>query len=151
MKTIDQIATKHNTEERAESTGAEAPLEQAVPGAASETQPGNQSGPGTPCLEIRLGLDVHLAFIMVAEQVGHQPRLPSGGQAPKPPRKLDVAGLVAEVKRWIAQGHRVWCVQEACGFGFTLHRQLEAAGAHSLVITPQALGDRRKIYHVSRG
>ena len=136
MKTIDQIATKHNTEERAESTGAEAPLEQAVPGAASETQPGNQSGPGTPCLEIRLGLDVHLAFIMVAEQVGHQPS--------KSPRKLDVVGLVAEVKRWIAQGHQVWCVQEACGFGFTLHRQLEAAGAHSLVITPQPLGDRRK-------
>ncbi|MBI4024193.1 MAG: hypothetical protein HY360_04375, partial [Verrucomicrobia bacterium] len=97
-----------------------------------------------PHRQVKLGLDpprdrgagVHLAFIMVAEQVGHQP--------PKPPRKLDAVGLVAEVKRWIAQGHQVWCVQEACGFGFTLHRQLEAVGAHSLVITPQALGDRRK-------
>ncbi|MBI4026271.1 MAG: hypothetical protein HY360_14900 [Verrucomicrobia bacterium] len=51
-----------------------------------------------PHRQTKLGLDpprdrgagVHLAFIMVAEQMGHQPRLPSGGQAAKPPRKLDV-------------------------------------------------------------
>src|SRR6185503_16959760 len=35
-------------------------------------------------------------------------------------------------------------VQESCGFGFTLHRELVAAGAQSFLITPIALNGPRK-------
>jgi transposase len=35
-------------------------------------------------------------------------------------------------------------VQESCGFGFVLHRQLVAAGAQSFLITPIALNGKRK-------
>ena len=35
-------------------------------------------------------------------------------------------------------------MQESCGFGFVLHRQLVGAGAQSLMITPIALNGRRK-------
>jgi len=38
----------------------------------------------------------------------------------------------------------VYCVQESCGFGFVLHRELAAAGAQSFLITPIALNGRRK-------
>jgi len=35
-------------------------------------------------------------------------------------------------------------VQESCGFGFVLHRELVAAGAQSFLITPIALNGQRK-------
>jgi len=35
-------------------------------------------------------------------------------------------------------------VQESCGFGFVLHRELLAAGAQSFLITPIALNGQRK-------
>ena len=37
--------------------------------------------------------------------------------------------LVAQVRRGVADGFQVCCVQESCGFGFVLHRELVAAGA----------------------
>ena len=52
--------------------------------------------------------------------------------------------LVAQVKKWIAEGLQVFCVQESCGFGFVLHRELVAAGAQSFLITPIALNGKRK-------
>jgi len=33
-------------------------------------------------------------------------------------------------------GYTVWTVYESCGFGYTLHYQLVAAGARSMVISP---------------
>jgi transposase len=85
---------------------------------------------------IYLGLDVHLEFIMAVAQRGHLP--------PEAPRKLTADQLVALVERWVREGHAVYSVQESCGFGFVLHRRLEAAGAQSFVITPIALNGRRK-------
>ena len=38
-------------------------------------------------------------------------------------------------------GHEVHVVYEACGFGFTLYRQLIAAGAHCQVIAPRKLDE----------
>jgi transposase len=63
------------------------------------------------------------------------------GQAP---RRFTRPQLVAQVKQWTAEGLQVFCVQESCGFGFTLHRELVAAGAQSFLITPIALNGRRK-------
>jgi transposase len=90
--------------------------------------------PDRPAL--KLGLDVHLEFIMVVAQRGHL--------SPQAPRQFMRPQLVEQVKRWVAEGLAVYCVQESCGFGFVLHRELVDAGAQSLLITPIALNDRRK-------
>jgi len=85
---------------------------------------------------LKLGLDVHLDFTMAVAQEEHS--------NPKPPRKFGRAELVAQVRQWVGEGIQVFCVQESCGFGFTLHRELEAAGAQSFLITPIALNGARK-------
>jgi transposase len=90
--------------------------------------------PGKPIL--KLGLDVHLEFIMAVAQKDHA--------NPHAPRKFTPELLVAQVKKWVAEGFQVFCVQESCGFGFVLHRELVAAGAQSFLITPIALNGKRK-------
>lgn len=85
---------------------------------------------------LKLGLDVHLDFCMAVVQCGHT--------ALKAPRKFSHPALVAQVQQWLAEGYQVFCVQESCGFGFTLHRHLVAAGAQSFLITPMALNGKRK-------
>jgi len=90
--------------------------------------------PAKPLL--KLGLDVHLEFIMAVAQKDHA--------NPHAPRKFTREGLVAQVKKWVAEGLQVCCVQESCGFGFVLHRELVAAGAQSFLITPIALNGQRK-------
>jgi len=90
--------------------------------------------PDRPAL--KLGLDVHLEFIMAVAQRGHG--------CPQPPRKFTCQQLIDQVGKWVAEGLAVYCVQESCGFGFVLHRQLVAAGAQSFLITPIALSGKRK-------
>jgi transposase len=85
---------------------------------------------------LKIGLDVHLLFVMAVIQRGH-----SAAQAP---RKLFPHQLIALIKQWIAEGLQVFCVQESCGFGFVLHRELIEAGAQSFLITPVALNGKRK-------
>jgi transposase len=90
--------------------------------------------PSKPAL--KLGLDVHLEFIMAVAQRDHA--------APQAPRKFTREHLVGQVRKWVAEGLTVFAVQEACGFGFVLHRELVAAGAQSFLITPIALNGKRK-------
>ena len=90
--------------------------------------------PAKPLL--KLGLDVHLEFIMAVAQKDHA--------NPHAPRKFTRDQLVAQVRKWVAEGFQVFCVQESCGFGFVLHRELVAAGAQSFLITPIALNGKRK-------
>jgi len=95
----------------------------------------------TPVLQpersaLKLGLDVHLEFIMAVAQRDH-----ASAQAP---RKFTPEQLVVQVRKWVSQGLAVYCVGESCGFGFVLHRQLVAAGAQSFLITPMALNGKRK-------
>src|SRR5450756_2446200 len=90
--------------------------------------------PSKPML--KLGLDVHLEFIMAVAQKDHA--------NPQAPRKFTREQLVAQVRKWVAEGFQVFCVQESCGFGFVLHRELVAAGAQSFLITPIALNGKRK-------
>lgn len=85
---------------------------------------------------LKLGLDVHLEFIMAVVQKDHA--------QPQAPRKFTNDELVAQVLQWIAEGFQVFCVQESCGFGFVLHRRLVEAGAQSFLITPVALNGQRK-------
>ena len=51
---------------------------------------------------------------------------------------------MAQVRQWVAEGFQVFGVEESCGFGFVLHRELVAAGAQSFLITPIALNGARK-------
>ena len=90
--------------------------------------------PAQPSL--KLGLDVHLEFIMAVVQRDHA--------APQAPRQFTPAQLVLQVQKWVAEGCVVYAVEESCGFGFVLHRQLVAAGAQSFLITPIALNGQRK-------
>jgi len=85
---------------------------------------------------LKLGLDVHLEFIVAVVQRGHL--------SPHAPRKFTRPELLEEVKRWSAEGLQVFAVQESCGFGFVLHRQLVDAGAQSFLITPVVLNGKRK-------
>jgi transposase len=85
---------------------------------------------------LKLGLDVHLEFIMAVAQKDHA--------NPQAPRKFTLQQLADYVGKCVAEGLQVFCVQESCGFGFVLHRQLVAAGAQSFLITPIALNGQRK-------
>src|SRR5664280_3553653 len=95
----------------------------------------------TPVLDpnrpsLKLGLDVHLEFIMAVTQRGQI--------STQAPRKLTPDQLLEQVRKWVAEGLQVFCVQESCGFGFVLHRELLTAGAQSFLITPIALNGKRK-------
>jgi transposase len=106
----------------------------------SKTLPPRQPLP-TPELHpdkpsLKLGLDVHLEFIMAVAQRDHA--------SPQAPRKFTPDQLVLQVQKWVAEGWVVYAVAESCGFGFVLHRRLVEAGAQSFLITPIALNGKRK-------
>jgi hypothetical protein len=84
----------------------------------------------------KLGLDVELRQVAVAIQCG------CGviGSAAKWSREQ----LIEWVKEKIAQGEAVHTVYESCGFGYTLHEQLSATGARSVVTTPMRLNLERR-------
>lgn len=96
------------------------------PGAA-----GPQTNPVRPVLKI--GLDVHAAFYVAVVQSGHA--------TPGAPRRFLPDAFAPWVRAQLRCGHEVHVVQEACGFGYGLHRALRAAGAHSYIISPQALDE----------
>lgn len=84
-----------------------------------------------------LGLDVDLRWVVTAIQCDQ------GVIAPA--RKYTRPQLVAWVQEKVKAGHTVRTVYECCGFGYTLHEQLTAAGAQSLITTPLRLSvDRRR-------
>lgn len=83
-----------------------------------------------------LGLDVDLHWVVTAVQCGHG--------AIKPAQKLTRPQLLKWIREQVAAGHEVHTVQECCGFGYTLHEELEVAGAHSLVTTPTRLSPERR-------
>jgi transposase len=85
---------------------------------------------------VKLGLDVHLEFIMAVVQRDHS--------ALQAPRRLTPEQLLCQVKQWVAEGLFVYAVAESCGFGFVLHRRLVEAGAQSFLITPISLNGKRK-------
>jgi transposase len=84
----------------------------------------------------KMGLDVDLRYIVVAMQCGRG--------AIGPARKFLRAQFIAWVKQRTAAGQSVSTVYECCGFGYTLHEELVAAGAHSVVTTPMRLNLARR-------
>ena len=84
---------------------------------------------------IKIGLDVHQGFHVGVAQHDHG--------HPGPPRRFAPAEFVPWVRALLRAGHGVQVVHEACGLGFALCRELEAAGARCLVVAPQALDEGR--------
>ncbi len=84
---------------------------------------------------IKLAIDVHLAFCMVARQVDNA--------VAQPPQKLDEEQLLRFVAKQKAMAKRVVCCYEAGCFGYGLHRKIIALGAENLVVAPQDWDERK--------
>src|SRR6266516_2200864 len=85
---------------------------------------------------IKLGIDVHQDFYVVVEQVG--------GSNPKPPQRFQKQGFLHWAAKLKQRGAEVHAVYEACGFGFTLQRQLSALSIQCHVVCPQKLDEQNK-------
>jgi len=85
---------------------------------------------------VGLGIDVHQDFHVVAEQVG--------GTNPKPPQRFQKQAFLHWAAKLKQSGAEVYAVYEACGFGFSLQRQLSALGINCYVVCPQKLDERNK-------
>src|SRR5204863_4155112 len=86
--------------------------------------------------DIKLGIDVHQDFYVVVEQVG--------GTNPKPPQRFQKQAFLHWATKLKQSGVEVYAVYEACGFGFTLQRQLSALGITCHVVCPQKLDEHNK-------
>ena len=87
--------------------------------------------------DIKLGIDVHQDFYVVVEQVG--------GTNPKPPQRLQKEAFLHWAARFKENsGAEVYALYEACGFGFSLQRQLNALGIVCHVVCPQKLDEQNK-------
>ena len=84
---------------------------------------------------IKIGLDVHARLYVAVAQYDHL--------LPKAALRLGPGEFVPWVEALLGRGHSVHVVYEACGFGFSLYRQLIAAGAHCYVIAPRKLDEER--------
>src|SRR5216117_4327971 len=85
---------------------------------------------------IKLGIDVHQDFYVVVEQVG--------GSNPKPPQRFSRAAFLHWAAKLRRGGAEVHAVYEACGFGFSLQRQLSALSIHCYVVCPQKLDEHNR-------
>src|SRR5207244_4784280 len=86
---------------------------------------------------IKLGIDVHQDFYVVVAQVD--------GTNPKPPQRFPKQAFL----HWAARlkentGAEVHAVYEACGFGFSLQRQLSSLGVQCHVVCPQKLDEQNR-------
>src|SRR5947207_5076041 len=85
---------------------------------------------------IKMGIDVHQDFYVVVEQLG--------GTNPKPPQRFHKQAFLHWAAKLKSQAREVHAVYEACGFGFSLQRQLSALGIVCRVVCPQKLDERNK-------
>src|SRR5438046_127875 len=85
---------------------------------------------------IKLGIDVHQDYYVVVKQ--------EGGANPKPAQRFRKEAFVHWAAKLKRQGGEISAVYEACGFGFSLQRQLCALGIRSYVVCPQKLDERNK-------
>ena len=97
-----------------------------------ETRCQFNGGPGV----IKLGIDVHQDFYVVVEQVE--------GSNPKPPQRFQKQAFLHWAAKLRSQSAEVYAVYEACGFGFTLQRNLSALSIHCYVVCPQKLDEQNK-------
>src|SRR6266403_3938396 len=85
---------------------------------------------------IKLGIDVHQDYYVVVKQ--------EGGTNPKPAQRFQKHVFLHWVAKLKEEGAEVHAVYEACGFGFSLQRQLGDLGIKCYVVCPQKLDERNK-------
>src|SRR4029077_16135463 len=85
---------------------------------------------------VGLGIDVHQDFYVVVMQ--------QGGSNPKPPQRFQKQAFLHRATKLKQSGAEVYAVYEACGFGFSLQRQLSALWIKCYVVCPQKLDERNK-------
>src|SRR5438034_4960175 len=85
---------------------------------------------------IKLGIDVHQDFYVVVEQ--------EGGSNPKPPQRFQKQAFLHWASKLKSRGAEVHAVYEACGFGFTLQRQLSTLSIKCYVVCPQKLDEQNR-------
>ena len=86
---------------------------------------------------LKVGLDIDIQRLMATIQWDHL--------NPQPARTFQsTEDLLDWVRQRVAEGHVVYTVYEACGFGYCLHYDLVKAGAISLVISPMLLDRSRR-------
>jgi transposase len=85
---------------------------------------------------IKLGIDMHQDFYVVVMQ--------EGGSNPKPAQRFAKQGFIHWAAKLKSRGVDIHAVYEACGFGFTLQRQLSAVGIRCYVACPQKLDEQNK-------
>jgi transposase len=85
---------------------------------------------------IKLGIDVHQDFYVVVEQ--------EGGSNPKSPQRFQKQAFLHWASKLKSRGAEVYAVYEACGFGFTLQRQLSALSIKCYVVCPQKLDEQNR-------
>jgi transposase len=85
---------------------------------------------------IKLGIDVHQDFYVVAEQLG--------GSNPKPPQRFRKEAFLHWAAKLKSQATEVYAVYEACGFGFSLQRKLSALSINCYVVCPQKLDEQNR-------
>ena len=86
---------------------------------------------------IKLGIDVHQEFYVVVMQ--------EGGANPKPPQRFQKEAFLQWAGRLKQKsGAEVYAVYEACGFGFSLQRNLSGLSIHCYVICPQKLDEQNR-------
>src|SRR6266567_3867210 len=86
--------------------------------------------------DIKLGIDVHQDFYVVVVQ--------EGGSNPKPPQRFRKEAFLHWAAKLARSGAQVHAVYEACGFGFTLQRQLSALWIQCHVVCPQKLDEQNR-------
>jgi transposase len=85
---------------------------------------------------IKLGIDVHQDFYVVVMQ--------EGGTNPKPPQRFKKEVFLYWAGKLVRCGAKVYAVYEACGFGFSLQRNLGALGINCYVVCPQKLDEQNR-------
>ena len=91
---------------------------------------------GTDPLLFHFGIDVELKGVALSVMIN--------GGSPRYLGKFTRQLFVKLVQELISLGHTIHCIQEACGFGPYLHRDLLKLDAHSIIIAPKKLDGKRK-------
>jgi len=78
---------------------------------------------------LKIAIDVHLAFYVVAVQ--------AEGTHPKPPQRLRPAEFLRWIDKQLSRGVSLVTCYEAGPLGFGLHRQLSARGVTNYVVRPR--------------
>jgi transposase len=91
---------------------------------------------GASALSFHFGVDVELKGVALSVMIN--------GGSPHYLGKHTREGFLVLVKELTTLGHSIYCVQEACGFGPYLHRDLLGLDAHSIIIAPKKLDAKRK-------